>query len=190
MVVAEAASSSLSAPTPLVRWLTLHGAAANRPSSASIIAQGVVTINGEACCEPARLVQPGDAVAVSGQTVTRCREHVYLMLHKPAGCLTARRAVRQLRDGGVAADERPTVYDFLDAATRARHCESVGRLDADTTGLLLFMSDGILANRLMEPSCKVGKVYVATLRGGEPLDASAISRLAAGVDGQPLPCVL
>ena len=185
MVVATATPTSLSAPTPLIRWLTLHGAAANRPASAELIARGVVSINGEACCEPAHLVQSDDAVAVAGQTVAPCSEHVYLMLHKPAGCLTARRAVRQLQGGGVAADERPTVYDFLDAATRARHCEAVGRLDVDTTGLLLFTSDGLLANRLLEPSCKVGKVYVATLRGGEPLSADAIAQLASGVELTP-----
>ena len=89
--------------------------------------------NGECCEAPAQLIQPTDAVSSRGDPITAHRRHRHVLLHKPAGHVSTRREVRQLKGGGREEDPRPTVYDLLDEETRARNCTAVGRLDVDTT---------------------------------------------------------
>lgn len=111
-----------------------------------------------------------DGVVVVGEDL------VYLMLHKPVGVLTT------VRDPG----GRPTVMSLVRVPQRVF---PVGRLDKDTSGLLLFTNDGALAHRLLHPSQGVRKRYEATVRG-QPM-GSAMARLERGVmldDGPTAPC--
>ena len=109
-----------------------------------------------------------DGVAVSGERYT------YLLLHKPAGVLTATEDRRQ-----------PTVMDLLPEEYRRRGLAPVGRLDKDTEGLLLLTDDGELTHRLLSPRYHVDKVYCARVEGTpDQADAAAF---AAGLllgDGQ------
>jgi pseudouridine synthase len=166
---------------PLIRWLSLHGVSGCRRSAAALIASGRVSVNGERCLSPARSVGPRDAVSLDSVLVQQlAAAHLHVVLNKERGSLTTR-APRAGREVGL-----PTVYDFLPDAVRARHCCAVGRLDADTTGVLLFTSDGALAARLLDPGRLVVKRYRATLRpqaGGVtlPLADGAAQQLARGV---------
>jgi 16S rRNA pseudouridine516 synthase len=96
------------------------------------------------------------------------RPRALLMLNKPAGCECS----RQPR-------EHPSVLSLLPAPLQRRGVQPVGRLDADTTGLLLLTDDGPLLHRLTSPRHHVDKVYLATLR--HPLPAAAQAQLLAGV---------
>ncbi|MEE0416372.1 MAG: 16S rRNA pseudouridine(516) synthase, partial [Oscillospiraceae bacterium] len=104
------------------------------------------------------------------------QEYHYLMLHKPAGCVTA---TEDRRD--------KTVMDYLPDNLR-RGLSPVGRLDKDTEGLLLLTNDGLLAHRLLAPRSHVDKVYYARVEGAlEPADAAAF---AAGMTlGDGLECL-
>ncbi|MCB1627838.1 MAG: pseudouridine synthase [Xanthomonadales bacterium] len=117
------------------------------------ILQGEVKLNGEAA-ELGSLVSPGDRVDLDGKTfVIRSatgRVGQVLMYHKPEGELTAR----------TDPEGRPTVFESLPFLKGARWV-AVGRLDFNTTGLLLFTTDGELANRLMHPAQELQREYVA-----------------------------
>ena len=101
----------------------------------------------------------------------------YVMLHKPAGVLSATEDTRQ-----------QTVLDLLPPELRRRSLSPVGRLDKDTEGLLLLTNDGALAHRLLAPRSHVDKVYYARVEGAlEPADAAAF---AAGMTlGDGLECL-
>ena len=96
------------------------------------------------------------------------RRHMHLMLHKPAGLLTATTDARQ-----------KTVMDLLPEELKRRALGPVGRLDKDVTGLLLLTDDGQLAHRLISPKWTVEKVYLARVEGA--LDASDIQAFQAGI---------
>lgn len=176
----------------LIRWLSLHGAADNRRAAARLLALGRVTLNGQPCAAPSAPVRLCDRVAVGGEQVAALHggAHYHVLLHKPAGCLTSRGG--DGRRGLAESSRRATVYDFLGAGARQRHCCAVGRLDFDTSGALLFTTDGALAAALLHPRRRVPKLYLATLRpppragpgpaaAAAPLPASAMQALAAGV---------
>ena len=99
-------------------------------------------------------------VAVDGRPVSM-PGHTHIMLYKPAGLLTAARD----RDA-------PTVMDLLPPLCRKNGCMPVGRLDKDTTGLLLLTDDGVLGHRLISPKRHVDKVYRAELEAPLPPDAA------------------
>jgi pseudouridine synthase len=117
------------------------------------------------------LVEPGaDEVTVEGRPVEVSERRRYLVLNKPAGVITTARDPRG----------RPTVLELLPPEVAAARLFPVGRLDADTTGLLLLTDDGELAHRLTHPRSKVPKEYVALVTGvpGE----RDLRRLRDGVD--------
>lgn len=161
----------------LQKYLARAGVASRRACEA-YISVGRVTVNGELVTELGAKVRPGsDAVAVDGAPVELPAEQVAIMLHKPAGYTTtmsdphAERTVAEL----VPAAEYPGLYP-------------IGRLDADTTGLLLFSTDGELGNALLHPSRHVLKRYLALVEGR--LTKADAERLAKGVrlsDGMTLP---
>jgi 23S rRNA pseudouridine2605 synthase len=111
--------------------------------------------------------EAADTVELDGAPVELPAEHVHLALNKPAGYLTT------LRDE--PGKRRPTVVDLV---PKTPGLVPVGRLDAETTGLLLFTNDGGLANRITHPSREVEKEYLVTVSGSVP--DSAFERLAAG----------
>ncbi|MFM1652769.1 pseudouridine synthase [Brevibacillus sp. B_LB10_24] len=149
---------------------------ASRRRCEELIIQGRVEVNGTVIRELGTKVDPlRDRITVDGRQIRR-EEHLYLLLNKPRGVITSlsdpqgRRVVTDLLTG---IDER--VYP-------------VGRLDYDTSGLLLLTNDGDLANRLAHPSYEIDKVYRAFVRGIPSEDS--LRRLAEGVlleDGMTAP---
>ena len=107
----------------------------------------------------------------------RLQKYTYVMLHKPAGVLTATEDSRQR-----------TVLDLLPPELRKRGLSPVGRLDKDTEGLLLLTDDGELAHRLLSPKYHVDKRYFARVDG--PLDQADVDAFAAGMTlGDGLMCL-
>ncbi|MCL2528741.1 MAG: rRNA pseudouridine synthase [Coriobacteriia bacterium] len=145
---------SFSYPMRLQKFLA-RGGVASRRGSEDLMTAGSVTVNGVVVTELGSKVDPAtDEVCVDGKPVFLTDEWDYLMMHKPAGYLTT-----MLDPHG-----RPTVKDLL-PKERAAGLFPVGRLDSDTTGLLLFMTDGELAHRLLHPKNHVSKRYLATVDG-------------------------
>lgn len=139
-----------------------------RSESARLIRAGLVTVDGVPQCDPAGKVDAAtQAVLLKGQPLTDERFQYYLF-HKPAGVLTAARD-----------KSAPTVMDLVPEALRRRDVLPVGRLDKDTTGLLLLTNDGELAHRLLSPKWHVWKDYLATVDG--PLDAGDVEAFASGM---------
>jgi len=143
-----------------------HGGVASRRKAEAIIAKGVVTVDGEVVTDPARDVGAGDDVRVNGSPVgTEARE--VWVVNKPAG------VVSTAREPGA----RPAVVELVDSAARLY---PVGRLDADSTGLLLLTNDGELANRLTHPRYEVPKAYRARL--ARPPSDRDLERLRRGIE--------
>jgi 23S rRNA pseudouridine2605 synthase len=130
-----------------------------------------VRVNGERVPPSGRLVDPDvDRVTVDGREVKPVTRHRYLMVNKPLGVITT------------ARDEssRTTVLDVVGEEGASGHrLFPVGRLDADTTGLLLLTDDGDLAFRLTHPRHKVAKEYIANVTGSP--NARDLETLRTGV---------
>lgn len=166
--------------TTVVRWLVLQHVCRNRKIAVDAVKNSDVTINGEICISPSALVRDGDMVEFENKPVKRQTiEHAYFILHKPPDAVSSRRNVYATKDGTIP-DPRRTVYDFLPKEHRS-HVNSIGRLDIDTTGILIFTSDGVLHHALASPHFKVAKIYRCTLRKSEPLSDEAIQQLKEGV---------
>ena len=131
-----------------------------------LVKQGQVRVNGAAASSAEEKVDPETAViTVGGQTVV-LQKHTYIMLHKPAGVLSATEDSRQ-----------KTVLELLPPELRRRGLSPVGRLDKDTEGLLLLTDDGELAHRLLSPKYHVDKRYYAEVDGLlGPADADAFAK--------------
>ncbi|HSS43488.1 MAG TPA: pseudouridine synthase [Solirubrobacterales bacterium] len=143
-----------------------HGGVASRRRAEEIIGKGLVTVGGEVVTDPARDVGEGDDVRVNGAPVVAEAREVWAV-NKPAG------VVSTAREPG----DRPAVVELVD--TKAR-LYPVGRLDADSTGLLLLTNDGELANQLTHPRYEVPKTYRARL--GKPIADRDLQRLRKGVE--------
>ncbi|MGI6106405.1 MAG: pseudouridine synthase [Lachnospiraceae bacterium] len=131
-----------------------------------IIRNGRVTVNGVKILRPETKTDPGgDVIRLDGAELA-WTEHEYLMLNKPAGVITAARDSRQ-----------KTVMDLISGGRRG--IQPVGRLDKDTTGLLLITDDGDLAHRLLSPAHHVDKTYEAVT--DRPIPASAVRAFAEGI---------
>jgi 23S rRNA pseudouridine2605 synthase len=149
----------------LVKFLA-HGGVASRRKAEEIIGKGLVTVGGEVVVDPARDVGEGDDVRVNGKPVVAETREVWAV-NKPAG------VVSTAREPGM----RPAVVELVD--TKAR-LYPVGRLDADSTGLLLLTNDGELANQLTHPRYEVPKTYRASLR--KSIADRDLERLRKGVE--------
>jgi 23S rRNA pseudouridine2605 synthase len=145
-------------------WIARAGVASRRRADA-LIKAGRVTVNGQ-LGQLNTFVSDGDDVRLDDKPLTK-QSLAYVLLHKPAGVVTT-----ASDPGG-----RPTVVELVDHPARV---VPVGRLDADTTGVLLLTNDGSLAHRLAHPRYEVEKVYVAQVTG-EPTNAT-LARLAAGIE--------
>ncbi len=151
----------------LNRYIAQAGLTSRRGAD-DLIRQGQVQINGVTVEKLGCQVQPDDRVTVAGKELPPPEELVYYALNKPPGYITT------------TADEqnRPTALSLLmDVSQRVY---PVGRLDADTSGLLLFTNDGELTQRLTHPSHRVAKTYQVRVRGG--VSQAALETLRAGVD--------
>jgi len=133
-----------------------------------LIASGHVTVAGQRVDDPFLDVDPaGLAFTVRGEAWTY-HEKALLVLNKPQGVECSQKP-----------KHHPSVYTLLPAPLRRRDVQSIGRLDEDTTGLLLFTDDGALIHRFTSPKKHVPKVYEVTCR--HPVAPDQIARLLAGV---------
>jgi 23S rRNA pseudouridine2605 synthase len=149
----------------LAKYLA-HGGIASRRKSEELIAKGLVTVGGEVVVDPARDVDEGDDVRVDGAPVAAEKAEAWAV-NKPAG------VVSTAREPGA----RRAVVELVDSTARLY---PVGRLDADSTGLLLLTNDGALANRLTHPRYEVPKTYRARL--AKPPRERELARLREGVE--------
>lgn len=157
----------------LNRFLARCGIASRRRSD-ELIQSGVIRINGEIVDEPGRVVAIGnDRVEYQGQPVALPDLYEYVLLNKPAGYLVTRSD----------PDHRPTVYDLLHDLHPGT--VPVGRLDLDTTGLLLLTDDGELGYRLLHPRFVVNKRYVAVVSGDPSEHKLDILRRGMDLDDGP-----
>lgn len=119
----------------------------------SLIKKKVVTVNGELVTTPKQQVKEDDLVVVDGNEIAYQQYH-YFLLNKPKGVISATEDRSQ-----------QTVISLLKTKDRYQGIASVGRLDKDTTGLLLLTNDGALAHELLAPNKHVAKVYRAKISG-------------------------
>jgi 16S rRNA pseudouridine516 synthase len=146
-----------------------------------LIIEGSVQVNGETIDDPDAIVDVSSGrsdpllFSVNGET-WEYHARAYLMLHKPAGYECSQKA-----------KSHPSVYTLLPSPLRERDVQSVGRLDQDTTGLLLFSDDGQFIHKMASPKHHVPKVYEVTTSA--PLDSRQIQKLLDGVvlDDSPEP---
>jgi 23S rRNA pseudouridine2605 synthase len=153
-----------------------HAGVASRRAAEQMIFAGRVAVAGEVVRDPARDVQDGADVAVDDRPVALERRHVVFAVNKPAGYVSTARDPQN----------RPTVVSLVSSRERLY---PVGRLDADTTGLILLTNDGELAHRLTHPSFEVPRVYRAQV-GRPPVRDEALRALRTGVeleDGRTAP---
>lgn len=145
----------------LARFLA-HAGVASRRHAEDLIAAGRVQVNGITIREQGARVDPErDVVLVDGEVVQVGTQQVYILLHKPVGYLST------VSD----PQGRPTVLDLLPAELRGLRVYPVGRLDNDTSGLLLLTNDGDFALHLTHPRYALEKHYEALVQGrpGHPL---------------------
>lgn len=143
----------------------------------ALVRQGLVRVDGRLAASAEDKLDPAAAIiTVAGETISLCR-FTYVMLHKPAGVLTATEDRKQ-----------PTVLDLLPPELRRIGLAPVGRLDKDTEGLLLLTNDGELAHRLLSPKYHVDKRYLARVDG--ELSAADTEAFARGMTlGDGLECL-
>ena len=146
-----------------------HSGVASRRAAEQLVFGGRVTVDGDIVTDPARDVDDRHDVRVDGRRAT-ATDHPRLVyaLHKPAGVVSTARDPQG----------RPTVVALVPSSERLY---PVGRLDADTTGLILLTNDGELANKLTHPRYGVPKTYRVTV-GDPPLRAHELEALAGGVE--------
>ena len=148
----------------LARYLA-HSGVASRRHAEELIASGIVTVGGEVVTDPARDVDEDSHVAVEGELVRPEPREVW-MVNKPLHVISTAR-------------EPGTRRAVTDLVASERRLYPVGRLDADSTGLILLTNDGDLANRLTHPRYGVERTYRAVL--GRPPTPSEVERLRRGV---------
>ena len=155
----------------LQKWLSQSGVASRRKAE-ELIQAGHVAVNGIVITElGARADTSRDKVTVKGKPCELISTKIYIALHKPEGVVTT------------VSDQfnRPTVMGLIPAGTP---CYPVGRLDYDTSGLLILTNDGELAQRLTHPKYGAVKTYLATVKGIPSREALAAFRSGLMIDGQ------
>ena len=152
---------------PLNKFIA-HAGICGRREAADIVKKGLVKVNGELVTEPGHKVSAKDEVRVNGKKVFLSKNLVYILLNKPKDFITT-------TDD---PDNRKTVLDIIRRATTER-VYPVGRLDRNTSGVLLITNDGELAQKLTHPSNEVKKVYHVTLN--KPLDKKDFDQMLKGV---------
>jgi 23S rRNA pseudouridine2605 synthase len=166
----------------LAKYLA-HAGVASRRAAETMIRDGRVTVAGEVALDPALDVDSRCVVAVDGRMLDGPERHVVYAVNKPLGVISTAKDTHN----------RQTVVslipDTLAGAGEPLRLYPVGRLDADSSGLILLTNDGALAHRLTHPSFEVPKTYRARVGGG-PVGDEALRRLRKGVrleDGMTAP---
>ncbi len=143
--------SQTSESMPLNKYLAHSGVAARR-EAAEMVRKGLVKVNNELVTEPGHKVSAKDEVRVNGKKIFLAKNLVYILLNKPKDYITTTDDPQK----------RKTVLDLIRNATTER-IYPVGRLDRNTSGVLLLTNDGELAQKLTHPSNEIKKVYHVTL---------------------------
>lgn len=152
---------------PLNKYLA-HSGVSSRRDAAELVKNGKVQVNGKQVLEPGFKVTPKDEVKVDGKRVHPTKDLVYILLNKPKDYITT-------------TDDpqgRKTVLDLIRQATQER-VFPVGRLDRNTSGVLLLTNDGDLSQKLTHPSNEIKKVYAVTL--DRPLEKEDVEKIANGI---------
>ena len=152
--------------TRLNKFIANSGISSRREAD-ELITMGLISVNGQVVTELGYKVSPGDEVRYENK-VLRAEKPVYILLNKPKGFITTTEDPQ----------ERKTVMHIIGSAVKER-IYPVGRLDRNTTGLLLLTNDGDLADKLMHPSFNVKKVYKVEL--DRPLTKADLQSIAEGV---------
>jgi len=145
-----------------------HCGLCSRRKAAEWVKSGKIHVNGEVEKNPAILIQPEDVVEYNGKQIELEEEKVYLLMNKPKNVITTKDDPQG----------RKTVMDIVGGMTDAR-IFPVGRLDRNTTGLLLLTNDGDLAKKLTHPSHEIQKVYEVELH--TEVAPADLDRLRAGL---------
>src|SRR6188474_1705817 len=152
---------------PLNKFIS-HAGVSGRREAAEIVKKGIVKVNGKIITEPGHKISPKDEVVVNGKKIFLSKNLVYILLNKPKDFITT-------------TDDpqgRKTVLDLIRRATDER-VYPVGRLDRNTSGLLLLTNDGELSQKLTHPSNEIKKIYAVTL--DKPLDKKDFDNILKGV---------
>jgi 16S rRNA pseudouridine516 synthase len=159
----------------LVRALQSQGFGSRKGCVARVRA-GAVEVNGVLCENPEAEVDPLDLVLTLDGVAWPYREQAYVLMHKPAGYECSHHP-----------SHHSSVFDLLPPPLIQRGVQCVGRLDQDTTGLLLFSDDGQFIHRMISPRKGVAKVYRATC--ADPVSGAMLDALRAGVqlNDEPAP---
>ncbi|PJE48214.1 MAG: rRNA pseudouridine synthase [Sediminibacterium sp.] len=152
---------------PLNKYVA-HSGVCGRREAAELVKEGKVTVNGDKIFEPGYKVSQADKILVKGKPIFLQRNSVYILLNKPKDFLTT------------ASDPqgRKTVLDLIKGATPER-VYPVGRLDRNTTGVLLLTNDGELAQKLTHPSFEIKKIYEVTL--DKPVTKKDLDSIVSGI---------
>jgi 23S rRNA pseudouridine2605 synthase len=151
----------------LAKYLASAGVASRRAAE-ELVRAGRVSVDGVPVSDPARDVGPGDAIRLDGEPISTVHERVVYALNKPAGVVSSARDPQG----------RPTVVTLVPQTERLY---PVGRLDIDTTGLILLTNQGELAHRLTHPRFEVEKTYRVVV-GGPSVHERALRALREGVE--------
>jgi 23S rRNA pseudouridine2605 synthase len=152
---------------PLNKFIA-HAGVCGRREAAELVKGGKVVVNGDKIFEPGFKVAPSDKVLVKGKQVYLQKNAVYILLNKPKDYITTAND----------PEGRKTVLDIIKGATADR-VYPVGRLDRNTTGVLLLTNDGELAQKLTHPSFEIKKIYEVTL--DRPVAKKDLEAVLAGV---------
>jgi 23S rRNA pseudouridine2605 synthase len=152
---------------PLNKYIA-HSGVCSRRDAVDIIKSGKVKINNVVVTEPGYKISSGDVVVVNGKKITPVKNLVYILMNKPKDYITTTEDERG----------RKTVLDLLKNATKEK-LYPVGRLDRNTSGVLLLTNDGDLTQKLTHPSNEIKKVYAVTL--DKPLVKSHFDEILKGV---------
>lgn len=152
---------------PLNKFVA-HAGICGRREAAELVKQGLVTVNGDKIFEPGFKVQGNEDVKVKGKKIFTQRNLVYILLNKPKDYITTAKD----------PEGRKTVLDLVKGATKER-VYSVGRLDRNTTGVLLLTNDGELAQKLTHPSYQIKKIYEVRL--DKPVTKKDFDAILSGI---------
>jgi 23S rRNA pseudouridine2605 synthase len=156
------------ATLPLNKYVA-HAGVSSRRAAALLVKEGKVTVNGEVITDPGTKVLYTDTVKVSGKKVTVSSHFVYILLNKPKDFLTTT----------TDPQGRKTVQQLISKATEER-VYPIGRLDRNTSGVLLFTNDGDLAQKLSHPKNEMKKIYHVGL--DKPLTKQHFEKIMGGIE--------
>ena len=142
----------------------------SRRKAEELITKGLVEVNGEVVTKLGTTVKPGDIITVEGNILDNSKSFEYYLLNKPKGVVTTTSDDKK----------RTTVIDLIETSARIY---PVGRLDYDTTGILILTNDGELANLLSNPNSEVDKTYIAKVEGQVSIGSIQVLRKGVVIDG-------